>query len=50
MLLHYAKEYVEIDTYYTPLYIRMRNLFGIKPIYELNLLTMTMLYDTLIAD
>ena len=28
----------------------MRNLFGIKPVYELNLLSMTLLYDTLVAD
>lgn len=50
MLAHYAKEYAAQDLIYTPLYIRMRNLFGIKPVYELNLLSMTLLYDTLVAD
>lgn len=50
MLATHAKEYATQDLLYTPLYIRMRTIFGIKPVYELNLLSMTLLYDTLVAD
>ena len=39
-----------MDAYYAPVYARMRNIFGINSTYELNLLAMTLLYDSLIAD
>jgi hypothetical protein len=50
MFAHYAKLYAEMDLKYTPLFIRMRSIFGIKPVYEINLLSMTLLHDTLVAD
>lgn len=39
-----------MDLEYTPLFLRMANLFNLKPSLEANIVVMALLYDNLVAN